>query len=157
TSTLSWPGFPHSGSIHSLADLRVLCCAGRKRDTTGRIVGEIFGLQPEDSAHQGDKLACGLVLRQRRGCQVSLASTSMSQAGRTWLLAALEPVFDLHVRLPSAGWQAQLPGVPGSAPAPTVPGWLSFLVVWVVDAGQPGAGSSLSRCQQARKAWFHGQ
>jgi hypothetical protein len=47
---------------------------------------------------------------------------SMNQAGRVWLPFVLVPVFDLRVRLRFAGRRARLPGVPGSAPAPTVPG-----------------------------------
>lgn len=46
---------------------------------------------------------------------------SMSQALRAWLLSAVVPVFDRGVRLLAAGRQARLPGMPGSAPAPTVP------------------------------------
>jgi hypothetical protein len=45
---------------------------------------------------------------------------SMSEAPRAWLRFALTSVFDLHVRLPSAGRQARRPGMPGSAPAPPV-------------------------------------
>ena len=37
----------------------------------------------------------------------------MSQASRAWLLTVLGPVFDLHVRLPSGGRQAQQPDQPG--------------------------------------------
>ena len=53
----------------------------------------------------------------------------MSQARCAWLLFVLAPVFDLHVRLASGGRQARLPGVPGSAPAPTAPGWSSSRVL----------------------------
>jgi hypothetical protein len=81
----------------------------------------------------------------------------MSQAGRTWLLFVLAPVFDLRVCLPSAGWQARLPGVPGFAPVPTAPGLSSFRVGGVIWAGQPGAGRLQSRCQQVRNASFQGQ
>jgi hypothetical protein len=81
----------------------------------------------------------------------------MSQARRVWLLFVLVPVFDLHVLLASGGRQARVPGVPGSAPAPTVPGCSSFRVDGVVRAGQVGAGSAQSRCQQVMKAVFQGQ
>lgn len=50
------------------------------------------------------------------------ALTSMSQALRAWLLSVAAPVFDLHVRLSLAGRRGVLPGMPGSAPAPTAPG-----------------------------------
>src|SRR5712691_995727 len=71
--------------------------------------------------------------------------TSMSQAGRAWLLFVLAPVFYLHVRLASGGRQARVPGVPGSAPAPTAPGCSSFRFAGIVGAGQPGAGRVHSR------------
>ena len=83
--------------------------------------------------------------------------TSMSQARRAWLLFVLVPVFDLHVRLASGGRRAVLPGVPGSAPAPTAPGCSSFGVDGAAGAGQVGAGRAQSRCQQVRNASFHGQ
>lgn len=85
------------------------------------------------------------------------ALASMSQADRVWLLFVLVPVFDLHVRLGSGGRQARVPGVPGSAPAPTVPGCSSFRVAGIVGAGQVGAGSAQSRRQQVMKAVFQGQ
>ena len=82
---------------------------------------------------------------------------SMSQAGGASLPSVLEPVFELHVRLFSAGRQARFPGVPGSAPAPTAPGCFSFRVGWIVRAGQAGAVRVQSRCQQVRKALAQGQ
>ena len=45
-------------------------------------------------------------------------------------------------------------GVPGCASAPTAPGQFSFRVGGVVRAGQAGAGSADSRCQQVRNASF---
>jgi hypothetical protein len=82
---------------------------------------------------------------------------SMSQVLRAWLPSVPVPVFDLHVGLPFAGWQARRPGVPGLAPAPTAPGLSSFRVGGVIWAGQPGAGRLQSRCQQVRNASFQGQ
>jgi hypothetical protein len=44
-------------------------------------------------------------------------------AGLAWLLIVLVSVFDFHVRFPSGRGVHDWPGVPGSAPAPTAPGW----------------------------------
>jgi hypothetical protein len=50
-----------------------------------------------------------------------------------------------------------VPGMPGCAPAPTVPECSSFRVAGVVRADQADAGNAHSRCQQVRNASFHGQ
>ena len=81
----------------------------------------------------------------------------MSQASRAWLLFVLVPVFDLHVGFGPGDRQGHGPGVPGRAPAPTVPGWFSFRVAGAFGAGQAGAGMAQSRCQQVRNAAAHGQ
>jgi hypothetical protein len=82
--------------------------------------------------------------------------TSMSQAARPRLLFVLASVFDLHVRLASAGRRARLPCA-RAAPAPTAPGWSSFRVAGAAGAGQLGAGRAQSRCQRVRNASFQGQ
>ena len=69
----------------------------------------------------------------------------------------LLPGFGLGVCLAGEGVRVVVPGVPGCAPAPTAPGCASSLVAGVVRAGQAGAGRAQSRCQQVRKASFHGQ
>jgi len=69
-----------------------------------------------------------------------------------WLLTVLLPVFSCLPGLFLPGGLCGAPGVPGSAPAPTVPGWYSFRVAGTVRAGQVGAGSVQSRFQQARNS-----
>ena len=73
------------------------------------------------------------------------------------LLIVWVPDFGRGVCLLSGRRHPVVPGVPGCAPAPTAPGRFSFRVGGVVRAGQVGAGSAHSRCQQARNASFHGQ
>jgi hypothetical protein len=67
------------------------------------------------------------------------------------------PGFGFAVCLVSAAECGALPGVPGCAPAPTAPGWSSFRVAGIACAGQLGAGSAHSRCQQVRNAFAQGQ
>jgi hypothetical protein len=91
---------------------------------------------------------------------VDMAYTYQPQSFRVpevRLLIVLMPGFGCGVRLVSAGGCAVVPGVPGCAPAPTAPGSCSFRVAGTTDAGQAGAGRAQSRCQQVRKAPFHGQ
>ena len=89
-----------------------------------------------------------------------LISTRQPQSFRdpeVWLLTVLLPVFSCMPGLFLPGGLCGVPGVPGSAPAPTVPGWYSFRVAGTVRAGQVGAGSVQSRFQQARNSSAQGQ
>jgi hypothetical protein len=69
----------------------------------------------------------------------------------------LVPGFGCGVCLGGVGGRVVVPGVPGCAPAPTAPGCVSSPVAGVAGAGQVGAGSAQSRCQQVRNASFQGQ
>ena len=70
------------------------------------------------------------------------------------LLIVPVSAFGCVVCLLSGRRHPAVPSVPGCASAPTAPGQFSFRVGGVVRAGQAGAGSADSRCQQVRNASF---
>jgi len=82
---------------------------------------------------------------------------SIVQGSRVRLLIVLVPGFGLGVCLAFRRRVRGAARVPGCAPAPTAPGRCSFRVGGIVRTGQASVGKAHSRCQQVRKACFHGQ